>query len=56
MKVSKGTLEWWQDMGNKIVKKFNERENLNILKNKKFREYLFCLLYRYTYGAKVQLE
>ena len=55
-KISEGSLLWWQNFGEKIIEKFNKRENPNILRNKKFRRYLFCLLYRYTFGAKSELE
>lgn len=56
LKVSEGTIQWWQTIGNAIIKKFHSKENMNILKNKKFKKYLYCLLYRYTFGAVPELE
>lgn len=54
--VSQGSLLWWQRLGKKIMEKLNRKKNTNILGNSKYRKYLFCLLYRYTYGAHPELE
>lgn len=51
LEISQGTLNWWKLLGDKILEKFKRKPNLNILNNTKFRKYLYCLLYRYTYGA-----
>ena len=53
--VSEGTIQWWQIIGKAIIKKFHSKENMNILKNKKFKKYLYCLLYRYTFGGHPEL-
>jgi hypothetical protein len=54
-RVRQGTLLWWQKIGNNIIERFKRKPNSNILNNTKFRKYLYCLLYRYTYGAQPEL-
>jgi hypothetical protein len=43
-------------VGSNIIERFKRKPNSNILNNIKFRKYLYCLLYRYTYGAHPVLE
>lgn len=54
--VSEGSLRWWQYIGKKVLDKLKRKTSTNILGNGKYRKYLFCLLYRYTYGAHHELE
>lgn len=51
-----GSLQWWQLLGRKVIQKLNKQVNTNILRSVKFRKYLFCILYRYTFGAHHELE